>query len=288
VHHGEEPGTQRRFAARASAISLLVLERLDAWISRSHDPKGSCVHYSVMFQPCETISKVRQRTHTVMRRSVREVAAAGAFIILTSCGSTTVTPTPHLVTIQSAVTCPAPPVHTAVAHPVRHYPAAPNATPNTHVGYCAYIATTHGVVSVRLRPQYAPRAVNDFLFLAQRGFYDGLAFDQICPAASGIPCPGQVPLAVAGDPTGAGTGGPGYSLKADPIVGKYLFGSVAMFTSGSNTLGSQFFVSTGDTHTLPATYDIFGQVTGGIQALVELQKGDKIVWIAIVLTPPEP
>jgi peptidylprolyl isomerase len=213
---------------------------------------------------------------------------AGVLLILTSCGSPPVVVSPHLVTIQSAVTCPAPPVHGATTHPVRHYSAAPTTVLNTHLGYCAYIATIDGVVSVRLRPEYAPRAVNDFVFLAQRGFYDGLAFNQICPATVGIPCPAQVPVAIAGDPSGAGTGGPGYSLKADPVVGEYLFGAVAMYTSGSNTIGSQFFVSTGDTHALSPKYDIFGQVTDGFPALVELHKGDTILWIAIAVTAPEP
>ena len=231
---------------------------------------------------------VRQRTKSVASARARAIVGACVFIFLTSCGSPTVVATPHLVTIQSAVTCPAPPIHSAIAHPTRHYASAPKAVVNIHLGYCAYIATSHGVVSVRLRPEYAPRAVNDFVFLAQRGFYDGLSFDQICPATTGIACPEQVPLAIAGDPSRTGTGGPGYALKADPVVGAYLFGSVAMYTGGSSAIGSQFFVSTGDTHTLPPRYDIFGQVTDGIPALVQLQKGDRIVWIAIAVTPPEP
>jgi cyclophilin family peptidyl-prolyl cis-trans isomerase len=126
------------------------------------------------------------------------------------------------------------------------------------------------------------------VFLARQGFYDGLTVDQVCPATVGLPCPAQVPLAIAGDPTGSGTGGPGYTLKADAVVGQYLFGAVAMYTSGSAALGSQFLISTGDGQALPRRYDIFGQVTDGIPALVQLRKGDAILWIAIANTPPEP
>lgn len=241
-----------------------------------------------MFGPRATLSTVRQRTQRRVRRHKETLACAGAVAVLTSCGTPSAAATPHLVTIQSAVTCPAPPVHTARVAPIRHYESAPKAALNARVGYCAYINTVDGVVSIRLRPEYAPKAVNDFVYLAERGFYDGLTFNQICPATAGIACPGQVPVAIAGDPSGSGSGGPGYSLKADPVVGEYLFGAVAMYTSGSNMLGSQFFVSTGDAHALLPRYDIFGQVTDGFPALVALRKGDRILWIAIAVTAPEP
>ena len=121
-------------------------------------------------------------------------------------------------------------------------------------GYCAYIATSRGVISVRLRPEYGPKAVNDFVYLASHGFYDGLTFYQVCPDAAG---PAMASIAIAGDSTGTGTGGPGYTVKADAVVGKYLYGAVAMY-SDSSTIGSQFFVSTGANSSLARKYDIFG------------------------------
>ncbi len=144
------------------------------------------------------------------------------------------------------------------------------------------------MISVRLRPEFAPHAVNDFVYLAQRGFYDGLTFYAVCPAASGPPCPVAAPVALAGDPTGTGSGGPGYRAVADPVVGDYLFGAVAMYGTDATSIGSQFFVSKGDSSTLARKYDIFGQVTDGLPALTELQKGDMIVWVAVVPTAPEP
>ena len=153
-------------------------------------------------------------------------------------------------------------------------------------GYCAYIATDSGVISVRLRPDLAPRAVNDFVFLAEHGFYDGLTFFEVCPDPADALCPGQAPIAVAGDPTERGTGGPGYAVPADPVDGGYLFGTVAMYGPNPAVMGSTFFISRGDSRSLSHSYDIFGQVTGGIPALAALRKGQRILWIAVVPTPP--
>ena len=141
---------------------------------------------------------------------------------------------------------------------------------------------------MRLRPEFAPKAVNDFVFLAEHGFYDGLSVYQVCPATTGTACPAQASLAIAGDPTSTGTGGPGYSLASDPVVGEYLFGAVAMYGANPAAIGSQFFMSRGDSRGVGRKYDIFGQVTEGIPALAELRKGDTIIWIAIAVTPPEP
>jgi cyclophilin family peptidyl-prolyl cis-trans isomerase len=186
------------------------------------------------------------------------------------------------------VTCPGPPAHAAVTDPSRTFSAAPTHVIEHNVGYCAYLDTSRGIISVRLRPEYAPIAVNDFVFLAQHGFYDGLTFFETCPGATSSSCPAHATAAVAGDPTATGAGGPGFTVKADPVVGDYLFGAVAMLSANPSTIGSQFFVSTGDSSGVARRYDIFGQVTDGLPALAELQKGDKILWVAIVATAPEP
>ena len=208
---------------------------------------------------------------------------------MAGCGSPSTSPRAnHLASIQSAVTCPAPPAHRVVTNPSRMFKTSPARFIARNVGYCAYIATSRGILSVRLRPEYAPNAVNDFVFLAEHGFYDGLAFYQVCPAATGSPCPVKATAAVAGDPTATGTGGPGYTVKSDPVIGQYLFGAVAMYGGDPRTIGSQFFVSKGDSNGMARKYDIFGQVTDGIPALAVLQKGDRILWVAIESTAPEP
>jgi cyclophilin family peptidyl-prolyl cis-trans isomerase len=224
-----------------------------------------------------------------VRHSTYVIAAACTAIFGAGCGQQPASPSSnHLASIQSAVTCPAPPVHSAVTIPSRAFSAAPRQVIQHNVGYCAYIDTNRGVISVRLRPEHAPHAVNDFVYLAEHGFYDGLTFYQLCPAVTGPSCPVHATAAVAGDPTATGAGGPGYTVKADPVVGEYLFGAVAMYGTNPSTIGSQFFISKGDSSAVARKYDIFGQVTDGIPALALLAKGDTILWIAVVPTAPEP
>ena len=240
----------------------------------------------------KAIRYVRQRTvvHDFAFARSRTVAVAGvAVLAITSFNSTPArTARPGLVTIQTAVTCPASPSHAAVTNPPRHFATTPRLTLGHNVGYCAYIDTATGIISIRLRPEYAPNAVADFIYLAQHGFYDGLTFYQVCPATTGTACPASVPVALAGDPTATGSGGPGYSVASDPVVGDYLFGAVAMYGTAAATIGSQFLVSKGDGSSLARKYDIFGQVTDGFPVLAAVQRGTAIVWVAIEVTAPEP
>ena len=236
---------------------------------------------------------VRQRTVMqcfayVRSRTVTVFIAAGMLAMVACNSNPGSSATPGLVTIQTAVTCPAPSAHTAVTNPPRHFTAAPRLTLQHDVGYCAYIDTSAGILTVRLRPEYAPRAVTEFVDLAQHGFYDGLTFYQVCPATSGPVCGVSAPVALAGDPTATGAGGPGYSVASDRVVGDYLFGAVAMYGPNPARIGSQFFISRGDSTSVARKYDIFGQVTAGFPALTALQKGTPIIWIAISVTAPEP
>lgn len=232
----------------------------------------------------------KQRPRVVrFRRTSYAVSAACVTALMTACSATVAPASPtHLASIQSAVTCPGPPAHTAVISPSRAFNAAPRTVIKRNAGYCAYINTSHGIISVRLRPEFAPKAVNDFVYLAEHGFYDGLAFYEVCPDATGRTCPAQASLAITGDPTSTGSGGPGYTLASDPVVGAYLFGAVAMYGANPAAIGSQFFMSMGDSSGVGRRYDIFGQVTDGIPALAELHKGDTIIWVAIAMTAPEP
>jgi peptidyl-prolyl cis-trans isomerase B (cyclophilin B) len=224
-----------------------------------------------------------------VRLRTQHVVVIFAVLVLSGCASAAVARgTPGLVTIQTAVTCPAPPAHTAVTNPPRSFASPPRLTVAKDIGYCAYIDTAAGVISIRLRPEYSPHAVSDFVSLAQHGFYDGLTFYQVCPAINGPACPNTAPVALAGDPTNTGTGGPGYSVASDPVVGEYLFGAVAMYGTNASRIGSQFLISKGDSSSLARKYDIFGQVTDGFVALAALQKGTPIVWVAIAVTAPEP
>jgi len=126
----------------------------------------------------------------------------------------------------------------------------PNAT------YTAVLRTSQGNISIALDPKQAPKTVNNFVFLAKEGFYDGLTFHRVIPDF----------VIQGGDPEGTGSGGPGYQFEDElPDSGAYKLGSVAMANAGPNTNGSQFFIIVGQQGVqLPPSYSLFGQVTKGL------------------------
>jgi cyclophilin family peptidyl-prolyl cis-trans isomerase len=126
--------------------------------------------------------------------------------------------------------------------------------------YTAEVVTTQGALTIELDAEQAPMTVNNFVFLARYRYFDGTPCHRIIPNF----------VAQCGDPTGTGTGGPGYEFDDElPEAGEYQIGSVAMANSGPNTNGSQFFIITGeDGAALPPQYSLFGQVTDGLDTTV--------------------
>ncbi|MEX1159010.1 MAG: peptidylprolyl isomerase [Thermomicrobiales bacterium] len=122
--------------------------------------------------------------------------------------------------------------------------------------YGAVIRTSKGDIVVDLYETDAPNTVNNFVFLAQQGYYANVPFHRII---SGF-------MIQTGDPTGTGTGGPGYRFADElPTNLNYTRGTLAMANSGANTNGSQFFICHADlTNRLPKSYSIFGTVTEGL------------------------
>ena len=118
--------------------------------------------------------------------------------------------------------------------------------------YTATIETTAGPMTAQLFASEAPRTVNNFVFLAGEGFYTDVIFHRVI---SGFMIQG-------GDPTGTGTGGPGYRFDDEPVTRQYLRGTLAMANAGPNTTGSQFFVMHAD-YPLPPNYTIFGKLSAG-------------------------
>jgi peptidylprolyl isomerase len=121
--------------------------------------------------------------------------------------------------------------------------------------YTATMVTSHGTMVIALDPLAAPKTVNSFVFLARYHYYDGVIFHRIIPGF----------VLQGGDPTGTGTGGPGYKFADElPAPGRYQVGSLAMANAGPNTNGSQFFVISGsDGVRLPPQYALFGAVVSG-------------------------
>jgi len=119
---------------------------------------------------------------------------------------------------------------------------------------------------IALDNRSAPVAAQNFENLARAGFYDGTVFHRIVPGF----------VIQGGDPTGTGTGGPGYSSPDEPFAGTYVPGTVAMANSGPNTNGSQFFVVIGaQAVSLPYAYTIFGTVTSGLDVAVQIAQGPR-------------
>ena len=131
--------------------------------------------------------------------------------------------------------------------------------------YTATIETTAGTMTAELFAAEAPRTVNNFVFLAREGYYSGVIFHRVIPGF----------MIQGGDPTGKGTGGPGYKFADEAVTRKYLRGTLAMANAGPNTNGSQFFVMHAD-YNLPPSYTIFGKLSAGeevVDAIVAAPRG---------------
>jgi cyclophilin family peptidyl-prolyl cis-trans isomerase len=118
------------------------------------------------------------------------------------------------------------------------------------------IETAKGKIEITVEADLGPLAAGNFIALASCGFYNGLVFHRLVPGF----------VIQGGDPTGTGSGGPGYSFSDDPVNVPYARGVVAMANSGANTNGSQFFIVLADAG-LDPNYSVFGRVTSGIETV---------------------
>jgi len=127
--------------------------------------------------------------------------------------------------------------------------------------YMAIIKTNFGDIEVQLFPKDAPLAVNNFVFLARQGFYDGVKFHRVAKDF----------VVQGGDPTATGMGSPGYRFADEKITKDYVAGTLAMANAGPNTNGSQFFITLANlSGKLPKKYTIFGQVTSGLDVVKKI------------------
>jgi peptidyl-prolyl cis-trans isomerase B (cyclophilin B) len=122
----------------------------------------------------------------------------------------------------------------------------------------ATLHTNHGPISVELYEDDAPKTVENFLSLARKGFYDGVVFHRVIPDF----------MIQGGDPTGTGSGGPGYTFEDEFNSHPVARGALAMANAGPNTNGSQFFIVTADACPwLDGKHTVFGQITGGMDVV---------------------
>ena len=140
--------------------------------------------------------------------------------------------------------------------------------------YRAKMETSKGLIELELYPQYAPKTVNNFVFLSQEGYYDGVKFHRVINDF----------VIQGGDPTGTGAGGPGYKFE-DELEGnphKHEAKTISMANAGPNTNGSQFFVTHSPQPHLDGKHTVFGKVTQGEDVVDSIRQGDQIEKIEII------
>jgi peptidyl-prolyl cis-trans isomerase B (cyclophilin B) len=151
------------------------------------------------------------------------------------------------------------------------YSAPPPMTIDTSKQYTATIETEKGSIVLELFASDVPVTVNNFVFLAREGFYDGTTFHRVIPDF----------MAQGGDPTGTGTGGPGYKFADEFTKHTHVTGALSMANSGPNTNGSQFFITYSPQPHLDRRHSVFGQLVLGANVLKAIKNSDTIVRITI-------
>jgi cyclophilin family peptidyl-prolyl cis-trans isomerase len=204
-------------------------------------------------------------------------------ILLASCSSNTIAPTlstsptrpPASTPFAQPTNTSAPPTSSQTTQPTQtsgptntnggtamQWSTPPALAIDQNKTYTATMDTNYGQIVIQLFPKDAPLTVNSFVFLSRQKFYDGVKFHRI---VKGFVIQG-------GDPTGTGSGGPGYKFADEKITRDYVAGTLAMANAGPNTNGSQFFICLADLTggRLPKNYTIFGLVTAGMDVVQKI------------------
>ena len=155
----------------------------------------------------------------------------------------------------------------------KQWDAPPEMQIDESKNYSVKLVTNRGTIELELYPQHAPHTVNNFVFLAGQGFYDGVKFHRVIADF----------MIQSGDPTGTGRGGPGYKfgdeLKGNPL--KHERGVISMANAGPNTNGSQFFITHLPTPHLNGKHTVFGKVTKGQDVIDAIRQGDTIAKVEV-------
>jgi peptidyl-prolyl cis-trans isomerase B (cyclophilin B) len=153
----------------------------------------------------------------------------------------------------------------------KKYTAPPPMAIDTSKKYTATLETAKGNIVLELFAADVPNTVNNFVFLARDGFYDGTTFHRVIAGF----------MAQGGDPTGTGCGGPGYSFADEFTAHKHGVGALSMANAGPNTNGSQFFITYAPQPHLNNHHTVFGQMTSDMAILKNIRNGDVITKVII-------
>lgn len=151
------------------------------------------------------------------------------------------------------------------------YSAPPPMIIDTSKKYTATIETEKGSLVLELFAKDVPVTVNNFVFLARDGFYNGTTFHRVIPGF----------MAQGGDPTGTGRGTPGYSFTDEFTSHTHVTGALSMANAGSNTNGCQFFITYAPQPHLDGKHSVFGQLVKGMEVLEQLKNGDVMKKVTI-------
>ncbi len=187
----------------------------------------------------------------MFRYKVIPLLLGAAILLLTGC-STEAAPAQSITPDKPAVTSNA-------------SDGLPPMTIDVNKSYFATIQTKYGNIVIELYPEKAPVTVNNFVHLARSGFYDQTTFHRVIPGF----------MAQGGDPTGTGSGGPGYKFDDEISDLKHKTGAVSMANSGPNTNGSQFFICYAPQSHLNGKHTVFGQVIEGMDVVNRLRPADR-------------
>ena len=148
----------------------------------------------------------------------------------------------------------------------KQWTQAPEMEIETNRTYNVVMDTSAGKIELELYPEFAPKTVNNFIFLTRQGFYDGITFHRVIPNF----------MVQGGDPTGSGSGGPGYRFE-DEFDGNTLVHEakvISMANAGPHTNGSQFFITHSPQSHLDGKHTVFGRVVNGADVVDAVQQGD--------------
>jgi peptidyl-prolyl cis-trans isomerase B (cyclophilin B) len=230
------------------------------------------------------LDKRAQRDQTVRRWTVSSLAAVIVlavavgvfFLVRPSGGQASASSKSPAATPSAATSSAAPPAAAPVAEPASHcsYAANPPASrnvgtppakPDSTAAYQATIHTNRGDIVINLLNSKATCTVNSFVYLASKNYFSNTECHRLTTAG--------IFVLQCGDPTGTGTGGPGYKFNDENLTGaKYSAGTVAMANGGPNTNGSQFFLVYQNSLSLPASYTPFGTIVSGLNIIQNVAK----------------
>jgi peptidyl-prolyl cis-trans isomerase B (cyclophilin B) len=155
----------------------------------------------------------------------------------------------------------------------KQYSAPPEMTIDPEKDYRVEMETERGTIHLELYPEYAPVTVNNFIFLAEDGYYDGVSFHRVISNF----------MIQSGDPTGTGMGGPGYrftdEFRGNPLT--HETGVISMANAGPGTNGSQFFITHEPQPHLNGKHTVFGKVTEGQDVVNSIRQGDMIYKVKV-------